>query len=115
MKTVDKNTFIAIGLLRDAAQMLPKLTGENLEHYAKTFGVFAETEADQWTFEISRADATPDLLATLKDLELRMTQDRIAVGIGKNTKQRQIDFLIGSLVRMGKIAAEAIAKAEGKL
>lgn len=58
--------------------------------------------------------AAPELIATLKDLELRMTQTRLAHGIGKKKASDRIAFLLGQLESMGTIARSAIAKAEGR-
>jgi len=55
-----------------------------------------------------------ELIAALKDIDLRCTQARIASRIGKQTKQKQIDFLIGELERLQAVARAAIdADGEG--
>ena len=49
----------------------------------------------------------PNMLATL-----RCTQARIASGIGKQSKQRRIDFLLGELERLQIVAVAAVARAD---
>lgn len=57
--------------------------------------------------------AAPNMLANLKDIDLRVTQARIASQIGKKSKQRQVDFLLGELERLQEVARKAIVEAEG--
>lgn len=63
----------------------------------------------------ARLSATvSDLLAALEDVELSLTQARIASTIGKKSGQKQADFLRSQLERIGLEARAAINKAEGK-
>jgi hypothetical protein len=59
------------------------------------------------------AAAAPNLLAALKDTELRATQAILASGIGQ--RKDRTAFLLGELDRIKAAARAAIAKAEGKL
>ena len=60
------------------------------------------------------AASAPELLAALQEVELRTTQARIASGIGKNTKQHTISFLLSELARIADAARQAIQKAQGE-
>ena len=51
------------------------------------------------------------LAEALREVELRMTQARIASGIGK--KKNQTEFLLGELERTQQVARDALAKWEG--
>ena len=62
---------------------------------------------------IDHETAAPELLVALKDIDLRATQARIANGIGKTPKEKQIRFLLGEIERIECVARAAIAKAEG--
>ena len=53
--------------------------------------------------------AAPDLLAALRDVELRLTQARLASTIGK--QKGKADFLLGEIGRVGDVASAAIRKA----
>ena len=55
----------------------------------------------------------PDMLAALRDIDLRTTQAIIANDIGNPSKKKQIRFLLGEIERIKGVARAAIAKAEG--
>lgn len=59
--------------------------------------------------------AAPDLLAALKVLELSTTQARMASTIGKQSGQKQADFLRRQLEQIALVARAAINKAEGAI
>lgn len=63
---------------------------------------------------MNRISIDNPMLETLKDIDLRATQARLASQIGKQSKQRQIDFLLGELERLQEVARAAITKAEGR-
>jgi len=56
--------------------------------------------------------SAPTLLEALQDIELRLTQARLASGIGRQTT-KQADFLRGECERIAQVARQAIARATG--
>ena len=57
--------------------------------------------------------AAPDMLAALRDIDLRTAQAIIANDIGNPSKEKQIRFLLGEIERIKGVARATIAKAEG--
>lgn len=57
-----------------------------------------------------RYNNNPALVEALADVELRLTQARLAASVGK--KKDRTDFLLGEIERIGAIARSALAQAE---
>ena len=58
--------------------------------------------------------AAPDLLAELRETELNLTQTLLAVKIGKLTKQRRLDFVLGAIERRRDELSATLARIEGR-
>lgn len=46
MNADEGKVFLAYGMLADACKQLAQLSGENLEHYARTFAILAQPLVD---------------------------------------------------------------------
>ena len=93
--------FIASGLLSDAALQLSRLTGENLEAYARTFAALAKTWNDgQLKNAAFICQTRAELLEALKKC-------KAVVENGNLPPSARMEFV-------RDYAAPAIAKAEGR-
>jgi hypothetical protein len=70
--------------------------------------VLSDTDA---AFIVKAANSHADLVAALRDVDMRTVQARIASGIGREPATKRVAFLLGELERIRGVACAALEKA----